>query len=165
MARPADHPGFFRLPAPEGRSRESGISVDRLGRFWHEGRLVSHPGMARAFASWIDRHPDDGRYILSNGYDWSYLGVEDAPLAVVSVVDRGAGLEAHLSDGQTEALSEPLWLGADGALYTLVRNSSLEARFQPAAQAQLAAWLEQDKQGFFLSCCGKQLRISAQKRS
>src|SRR5205809_4885030 len=77
--RPGDHPEFFRFPAPEGRSRESSIVLDREGRFHHNGALVEHPGMARAFASWIDLHPDDGRFILNNGYDWSYFRVEDVP--------------------------------------------------------------------------------------
>ena len=79
MVRPGDHPDFFRLPPPPGRSRESTIVLDAEGRFFHEGAPVTHRGMARAFASWVARHPDDGRYILSNGYDWSYFRVEDAP--------------------------------------------------------------------------------------
>ena len=38
--KPGDHPEFFRFPAPEGRSRESTILLDREGRFWHDGELV-----------------------------------------------------------------------------------------------------------------------------
>ena len=45
--RPADHPEFFRLPAPEGRSRESTIVLDAEGRFHHDGELVEHPGDGR----------------------------------------------------------------------------------------------------------------------
>ena len=74
--KPGDHPEFFRFPPPEGRSRESTIVLTRDGRFLHDGTLVEHPGMQRAFASWLARHPDDGRFILSNGYDWTYLTVE-----------------------------------------------------------------------------------------
>ena len=69
--KPGDHPEFFRFPAPEGRSRESTIRLDAEGRFHHEGNVVEHPKLAEAFHTWIARHPDDGRYILTNGYDWT----------------------------------------------------------------------------------------------
>ena len=113
--RPGDHPEFFRFPAPEGRSRESSIVLDAQGRFPHAGELVEHPGMARAFASWIGRHPDDGRFILNNGYDWSYFQVEDVPFFVLGVREGASGLELALSDGSQSPLDPAsLALGAQG---------------------------------------------------
>ncbi len=102
--RPGDHPEFFRFPAPEGRSRESTIVLDAEGRFFHHGELVEHPGMARAFASWIDVHPDDGRFILNNGYDWSYFRVEDVPFFVLGLRQQDAELRLLLSDGSESPL-------------------------------------------------------------
>ena len=67
--KPSDHPEFFRFPPPEGRSRESTIVLTKDGRFFHEGAPVTHAGMRKAFASWLSRHPDDGRHILTNGYE------------------------------------------------------------------------------------------------
>ncbi len=69
--KPGDHPEFFRFPAPEGRSRESTIRLDAEGRFWHEGNPVEHPKLAQAMHGWVSRHPDDHRFILTNGYDWT----------------------------------------------------------------------------------------------
>src|SRR5690606_42127086 len=46
--------------------------------------------MARSFAAWMDRHPVDGRFILNNGYDWTYLEVEDAPCHVRTLYGRPA---------------------------------------------------------------------------
>jgi hypothetical protein len=146
--KPSDHPEFFRLPPPEGRSRESSIVLDADGRFWHDGALVEHAGMARAFASWIGRHPDDGRYILNNGYDWSYFRVEDAPFFVRAVRAVTDGVEAptpelELSDGSRERLHpEMLEAGAHGALYVRVKGDS-RARFTPSAQLALAPWLDE----------------------
>src|SRR5580704_9868593 len=80
--KPGDHPDFFRFPAPEGRSRESSIRLDANGHFWHDGAPVEHLGLADALHGWISRHPDDGRYILTNGYDWTYFSVDDAPYFV-----------------------------------------------------------------------------------
>jgi hypothetical protein len=146
--RPADHPEFFRLPAPEGRSRESSIVLDEQGRFHHEGELVEHPGMARAFASWIDRHPDDGRFILNNGYDWSYFRVEDVPFFVLGVREQSGKLELSLSDGSESPLDpSSLTLGPQGALYTTVKNGKFRARFTPSAQIALGPWLVEAENG------------------
>lgn len=158
--RPADHPEFYRFPPPEGRSRESGIVLDGEGRFHHQGALVEHPGMARAFASWITRHPDDGRFILSNGYDWSYFEVEDAPFFVQGVHEAAGALQLELSDGSESPL-EPSSLssGARGALYTTVKGGQFRARFTQAGQIALAPWLgsEENAAGekLFLQIAGR----------
>jgi hypothetical protein len=155
--RPADHPEFFRLPPPEGRSRESGIVLDAQGRFHHHGALVEHPGMARAFASWITTHPDDGRFILSNGYDWSYFEVEDAPFFVLSVREADARLVLELSDGSESALDpSSLEPGQGGALYTNVKEGRFRARFTQGAQTALAPWLVAAENGeLFLEIAGR----------
>jgi uncharacterized protein len=148
--RPGDHPEFFRFPAPEGRSRESTIRLDAAGRFWHEGRKVDHPGLAAAFHSWIGRHPDDGRYILTNGYDWSYFTVEDAPYFVRALRIEPQRVVLLLSDGTEEAWDpESTRIGPDGALYATVKTEAphgpFEAKFTQHAQASLAPALVEDE--------------------
>ena len=141
--KPGDHPEFFRFPAPEGRSRESTIRLDREGRFWHEGHLVEHPGLASAMHTWISRHPDDGRYILTNGYDWTYFTVDDAPYFVQSVRIEGDRVVLRLADG-TEEPWDPTTtrVAAGGALYARVRAGApggpYEGKFTRHAQASLA---------------------------
>lgn len=151
--KPGDHPEFFRLPAPEGRSRESTIVLDREGRFFHDGVEVTHPGMAKAFSTWIARHPDDGRYILSNGYDWSYFQVDDVPYFVVRVrlpspENSVESPQIELSDGTIEALApDRLWLGQKDALYADVKGGAFQARFTRSAQLGLADLLVEDEGG------------------
>lgn len=146
--RPADHPEFFRFPAPEGRSRESSIRLDAAGHFSHDGAPVEHPGMARAFASWIARHPDDGRYILTNGYDWTYFTVEDVPYFVERVFERDGHLWLELSDGSEEPLDgSSLRMPFETALYVRVKSGAFEARFSRHAQLALAPWLEEQPSG------------------
>jgi uncharacterized protein len=140
--KPGDHPEFFRFPAPEGRSRESTLRLDATGRFWHDGDRVEHPGLAAAFHSWISRHPDDGRYILTNGYDWTYFTVDDAPFFVRSVRIEPDRVLLLLSDGSEEPWSpESTRIGPDSALYARVktgaRGGPFEAKFTPHAQASL----------------------------
>jgi len=154
--KPGDHPDFFRFPAPEGRSRESSIRLDRAGRFWHDGELVSHAGMAKAFATWISRHPDDGRFILSNGYDWTYFSVEDAPFFITRVTPDGDQLKVQLSDGTEELLDlETLCEGADAALFARVKAGAYQARFTQSAQIALAPLLVEDADGRVLLAVGE----------
>lgn len=140
--KPSDHPEFFRFPAPEGRSRESTLRLDGSGRFWHDGAKVEHAGLSNALHSWISRHPDDGRYILTNGYDWTYFTVDDAPYFVQSLKIAADGVTLVLSDGSEEPW-EPgsSWVGDGDALYALVKRESprgpFEAKFTAHAQASL----------------------------
>ncbi len=146
--KPGDHPDFFRFPPPPGRSRESTIRLDEDGRFWHDGELVKHPGMARAFASWIARHPDDGRYILTNGFDWTYFKVEDVPFFVRSLRIEGDRAMVQLSDGSEEPLDpSTLEVGARDALYLKVKGGSFDARFTPSAQTALGPLLVEGEDG------------------
>jgi hypothetical protein len=146
--KPADHPDFFRLPPPPGRSRESRIVLDGAGRFWNEGRLIEHEAMSAAFASWIRRHPDDGRYVLTNGYDWTYFTVEDAAYFVRHVEERDGRAILSLFDGTEEALDPAsVLLAPDGVLYARVKGGESEARLSPRAQAAMVPFVSEDAAG------------------
>ena len=143
LVKPGDHPEFFRFPAPEGRSRESTLRLDASGRFWHEGARVEHAGLSAALHSWIARHPDDGRYILTNGYDWTYFTVDDAPYFVRAVRIDAERVTLVLSDGTEETWEpEATRIGEGDALYASVKRGApggpFEAKFTTHAQASLA---------------------------
>jgi uncharacterized protein len=140
--KPAEHPEFFRWPPPEGTSRESSIRLDAQGEFWHEGSRVARRDMRDAFSRWLARHPDDGRFILVNGYDWTYITVDDVPYFVRAVRRTGGGPELTLSDGSVEPLGgETLEFDESGALYVRVKASSESAKFTPSAQRDLEPFL------------------------
>jgi hypothetical protein len=144
--KPGDHPEFFRFPAPEGRSRESTIRLDAEGHFFHEDAPVEHPKLAAALHSWIARHPDDGRYILTNGYDWTYFTVEDVPYFVRSIRDEGGEAILVLSDGTEEPLDpSTLRPGKRGDLYLVVKKDAkggpFDAKLTRHAQTQLEPFL------------------------
>lgn len=112
--------------------------------------------MQRAFAGWIRRHPDDGRFILENGYDWTYLTVEDTPFFVASLVlepqdsDEVESVQVTLTDGSRESLDPTsLSLDEEGVVVCRVRGGAYEARFQPAAQAALGPVLQELPTGGF----------------
>ncbi len=137
--KPGDHPDFFRFPAPEGRSRESTIRLDRDGRWHHDGELVTHPGLAAALPTWIRRHPDDGRFILSNGYDWCYFTVEGTPYFVDGVTLGDPPL-LRLSDGRSVPL-DPATLALDERGALRCRVGGEEASFGRHAQLAMAPLL------------------------
>ena len=88
-------------------------------------------------------HPDDGRPILTNGYDWCYFRPEDTPLFVdaVTVHDDGTAT-LRLFDGTEEPLDPAsLSLDDDGVVCARVRGGRMEARFFRHAQTGLAPLL------------------------
>lgn len=148
--KPSDHPEFFRLPPPPGASRDSTIVLDAEGRFFHEGGLVEKKSLADAMHRWLAVHPDDGRFILTNGYDWCYLTVEGTPAFVVSVKGDPAGPPVLvLADGTDEPLDpQSLVADAGGTCFARVKGGRFEARFLRHAQPELAPWLrEPDHEG------------------
>lgn len=139
---PAELDAFYRAPPPPGRSRESRIVLDAEGRFSQDGEPFDHHKLAAAFHRWIARHPDDGRFILTNGLDWSYFTVEDAPYVVRHLTEHAGELLLTLSDGTEEVLiPAKSRIGKDGALYTSVKQGAFEAKFTRHAQSALAPYL------------------------
>lgn len=155
---PARPPLDWSENAPFPFTRESSIKLDRDGSFWHDGVRVEHPGLARAMASWISRHPDNGRWVLENGYDWCYIVVEDVPLWV-----RSAGFEggerteilATLSDGTDEKIDPTtLSVSADGTLRCEVKHGARKgpypAKLARHAQLAIAERLHEDGERIYL---------------
>ena len=144
--KPGDHPDFYRFAPPPGTSRESSIVLDREGRFWHDGERVDHPALEQALRSWIGRHPDDGRLILST----ATTGATSAPRTPRSWSTRSGsspsgGVTLRLFDGTEEPLDpETLSVGEGGAVYARVKGGGLAARFSRHAQTQLAPVLVGD---------------------
>jgi len=138
--RPGDHPDFYRFAPPEGGSRESTIVLDREGRFWHEGERVEHPALERALRTWIARHPDDGRLILTNGYDWCYFRADGAAFVVDALrVEADGNVTLRLFDDTEEALDPAtLSMDAEGIVHATVKPGRFDARFSRHAQTQLA---------------------------
>jgi hypothetical protein len=121
-------------PLPPGFTRESTIRIDAQGGIWHDGQPVTHPGLAEAFARWLDVDDESGRYIVRNKINWVYVAVDDAPLVVRSVAVEGGALVLALSDGTREPLAvASLRLGADEVPYCDVRGGRMPARFLPRA--------------------------------
>jgi hypothetical protein len=138
------------------RVRRSGISIDRNGRFWHEGEPVEHQGLRQALFRWLDRLPPEvegGRYILRlDAQRFAYVDVEDTPLVATSLRwDRTAAGEQALlglTDG-SEVPLDPATLTIDeaGTLRCQVRPNAVEARLGTSAASALADHLQSTPTG------------------
>lgn len=119
--------------------------LDRQGRFFHDGERVAHRGLHKGFASWVATHPDDGRFILTNGYDWCYFTVEDTPYFITALTVRDGTVVVTLFDDTTEDLDlESLQVDDDDVLRARVKQGRFEARFSRHAQLALAPLLADD---------------------
>lgn len=127
------------------RLRQSGISIDRDGYFWHEGQRVSHQGLKEALYRWLDVLPD-GRVVLRlDERRFVYVDVADTPLVIRSARWQSNGLLLSLSDGSEERLNpNTLTIDNDGVLRAWVRTGKLEARLSTAAAAVLAERVDGD---------------------
>lgn len=132
--------------------RRSEISIDREGRFIHEGAEVTHEGLKRALFRWLDRlPPPDGRYVLRlDERRFAFLeNVEDTPLvARAARIDPAGAVFLALSDGSDEPL-DPVTLTVDdaGVLRAWVRGGRLEARLTTSAAAVIADLIDVGEEG------------------
>lgn len=140
-------------PTPDmiERMRHVGLRIDRAGRLWHQGREVTHPRLARAIRSWIDRREGDGRPIVRmDAARYAYIEVEDAELLANTARWDGERVILHLNDGSEEELDYgSLAAGEDDALYCAVRGGRLTARLTPRAAYALAPRLDEREDGSF----------------
>jgi hypothetical protein len=127
---------------------QSGLGLDREGRFWHRGGLVEHARTNAVLHQGIHRAPD-GRWATGIGKDWAYLDVEDAALFIRRIEPAGAVLRAQLATGEwVEVDPATLASGADDALYAGVRGE--RARLTRAAQVSLSDRLHEKSAGAFV---------------
>jgi len=142
--------------------RQTGIRLDRQGRFWHEGEEIRHARFRKALLRWLDLR-DDGRPILRlDDERYAYVEVEDALLLVVSV--RWVGDRAFIKtndDAEEELRYSSLEQARDNSLYCRVRDSGLLARVTTPAYYTLAEHIEEAPGGFELVAAGQRFAITS----
>src|SRR5258708_11271258 len=87
-------------PALLDRLREeSGLRLDKEGRFWHRGGLVEHARTVAVLHQGVHRAAD-GRWATRIGKDWAYLEVEAAALCVRRIDPARTSLRAQLASDE-----------------------------------------------------------------
>jgi hypothetical protein len=143
----------------------SGLSIDAEGRFLHRGEPITHARTLEVLWRSLAR-ADDGRYLVRVGKESAYVTIEDAPYAVLGVLEAPDGTPPPLllSDGSREPLDPAtLSVGRDGVLRCTVKGGHA-ARFGRSAQVAVGLALDESPPGsghFFLSLGGSRHPIRA----
>lgn len=149
---------FKLTPEQIERFRQTGIRLDREGRFWHEGAEVTHPGFRRALLRWLDRLPDGRPILRLDDKRYAYVDVEDADLLALSARWAGERAILVLNDESEEELDPgTLEHGDGGALYCRVRGGALTARIVTPAYYVLAERIVETAPGVFALRAGGRL--------
>jgi uncharacterized protein len=149
-------------PGKRWHTREdSGIRLDRDGRWWHDDEPIEHPRLVEAFNTGLVP-TDDGRFKLVFGWDWCFVEVEDAAYRVLAVDEGDSGLSLRLSDRTADPL-EPstLVVEPDGVLACKVKNGRAKARFTRDAQFQLGSHLVERGGSIVLVVAGREYPLVA----
>ncbi len=133
------------------------IRIDKDGKWYHNGREITHPGVFRYLNSVLD--VDEKGYFLRDGERKFYIEVEDAPFVVNSLVECDGKICVLLNDGTQEELDPESLTFRDEVVYAKVKNGKFPARFSRKAQNQLYQMIEEDNGNFYLSINGKRVRL------
>ena len=141
------------------------IHIDKEGRWFHKGVEMIKRDLIRLFYQHmvID---STGRYLIKWGRDLCYVEVEDTAFFVRRVIfENRARVDnsrfiLYLNDDTREDLfPDTLFLGNDHVLYCMVKNRTFPARFDRPAYYQLAEYIEEEDEKFFLPFNGRKYMI------
>ena len=137
--------------------RNSGLTLDREGRFFHKGNSIVHPRTVEVLERGLELR-DDGEVIVRVGAQWAYVEPEDSVYVVRNVVPRRdeegrlLGLLLVMTGQRREELDpETLILEPPSDLYCLVEGGRVRARFLRPAFHGLEPFLIEDDKGFALA--------------
>jgi hypothetical protein len=137
---------------------QSGLRLDREGRFWHRGDLLEHARTIAALHRGLHRAAD-GRWAVRIGPEWGYVDVEDAARFVRRIEVREDSVRAQLATGEwVDVDPATLTSGADDALYVRTPDGE-RARLTRAAQLSLSDHLRDDGGAFSIDVAGRRYRI------
>ena len=140
---------------------DSGIRLDRDGRWWHDDQPIEHPRLVEAFNTGLVP-TEDGRFKLIFGWDWCFVEVEDAAYRVLGIDAEDSGFSLQLSNRTTEPL-DPATLAVepDGVLSCRVKNGRAKARFTRDAQFQLGSHMSERDGRIVLLAGGREYPIAS----
>ena len=143
------------------RLRQSGIRLDREGRFWHEGAEVTHDRFRLTLLRWLDVLPDGRPILRLDAQRYAYVDVEDAMLLAVSARWEGDRALIALNDASEEELAyDTLKVDPrDDALYCRARDRRLETRITTPAYYVLADRIQLAGDRFALAARGQMFAI------
>src|SRR3954454_5081111 len=110
----------------------SGLTLDREGRFFHQGTPVEHARTLAVLHAGLHR-AEDGRWATRIGRDWAYVEVEDTARFVRRIEPQKRTLRGQLATGEWVEF-DPVTLAscADDALYVRLPDGERARLTRPA---------------------------------
>jgi len=137
------------------------IHIDKEGTWYHEGVEMIRREFIRLFYENMELD-SEGRYVIKWGDQACYVDVKDTAFVVRRVIyehddqHKNARFTLVLSDDTEEALlPDSLFVGEDNVLYCRVKNRGFPARFNRASYYQLAQYVKEDNNTYYLPLNGK----------
>jgi len=124
-----------------GHCGDSGMRIDREGRWWHEGRPIERDALVRLFASVLRREADGGHVLVTPAEKLS-IEVEFAALRVVAMTSEGEGRDGRialqLNSGEALLVGPEHPLRERDGLPLVEVRGGLEASFERPVYYELA---------------------------
>jgi len=140
------------------------IRIDKEGNWYYQDLPIINKKIYLHLNQCLSREPS-GRYILSMNGEKCYLEVEDTPFVIQEVYvspdpSPSPSLVVKLNDGTEEPLqADTLRVGQDNIVYCRVKEGVYEARLLRNAYYQLAEFLQQDGQHYYLIIEGTKIPL------
>jgi len=146
------------------------IYIDKEGRWYHKGVEMIHRDFIRLFYQHMEMD-SEGRYVIKFGGDRCYLEVEDTPFVIRRTEFKKTDQEnssrfiLDLSDDRREDLiPDTLYVGNENVLYCRVKDRRFPARFNRTAYYQLAQYILEEDNQYFLPFNGEKYLILKKDR-
>jgi len=142
---------------------EDEISIDREGNWFHNREPFTNKKIIDFFNSSVNR-TEQGTYVIAYDTYVYPIDVEDTAIFVTGVRIEGFGpfetISLNLSTGETEDLDHrTLYYRDNNALYCMVRNGSMPAKFRRSPSFHILERLEERDGNYFLSICGERILL------
>lgn len=120
---------------------DSGMRIDREGRWFHDGKRIERDALVRLFASVLRREPD-GRHVLVTPVEKLDIEVELAALRITAMSVDGEGEQQRIafgvSDGSALILRPDHGLRFVDGLPLVIVRGGIEASFERPVWYELA---------------------------
>lgn len=120
---------------------DSGMRIDREGRWFHDGQRIEREALVRLFASVLRREPD-GRHVLVTPVEKLDIAVELAALRITAMSHEGEGdacrIAFQVSDGSALILGPKHGLRFVDGLPLVTVRGGIEASFERPVWYELA---------------------------
>ena len=140
------------------------IRIDKEGAWYYRGAEMFRKDIVDLLYRHL-RRDEKGRYLIEFDSERSYVDVEDTPFVIKAIYrspshEKEDSIDLLMPDGGMEKLDpSTLRIGDNDALYCTISRQGFDARFSRASYYQIAEYIEQEHDAYFISLNGHRYYI------